>query len=92
MGKGNNNKSFLGRRFGRSGSRGCFTLSCMFGRLKALCSKFIAPRSAIYRAICECLEAIGNVTDANECFRQMVDELVEQANVHDEQVVWALGE
>ena len=40
----------------------------------------------------ECLEATDNTTDASECFRQMVDDLVEQANVHDEQVEWAVGE
>lgn len=60
----------------------------MFCRFKALYFKFIAPRSVVYRVVCERLEVIDRITDAIECFRQMV----EQANVHDEQMEWALGE
>ena len=50
------------------------------------------PRFTIYRIICEYLETIDRITDASECFRQMVDEMVEQANAPDELVQWALGE
>ena len=52
----------------------------------------VVLRFTIYRIICEYLETTGHVTDASECFCQMVDELVEQANAPDEQVQWALGE
>jgi hypothetical protein len=52
----------------------------------------VVPRFTLYRIICEYLETIGRITDASECFRQMVDELAEQANAPDEQVQWALGE
>ena len=35
---------------------------------------------------------IDRITDASECFRQMVDERAEQTDVHDEQAEWILGE
>jgi tetratricopeptide (TPR) repeat protein len=54
--------------------------------------EFVVPRFTIYLIICECLQTIGRITDASECVRQMVDELVGQANAHDEQVQWVLGE
>ena len=54
--------------------------------------KFAFPRFTIYQIICECLETIGRITDASGCVRQMVDELIDQANAHDEQVQWVLGE
>ena len=31
------------------------------------------------------------VTDANECFLQIVDEIAEQVNANDKQVEWVLG-
>ena len=40
----------------------------------------------------ECLETMDCITDASECFRQMVDEMCERVGVHDEQVGWVLGE
>ena len=57
-----------------------------------LALKFVTPRFMVYRIICEYLETIDRITDASECFRLMVDELVKQANAPDEQVQWALGE
>ena len=54
--------------------------------------KFVVPRFTIYQIISECLRTTGRITDASECVRQMVDELVGQANVPDEQVQWILGE
>ena len=50
------------------------------------------PRLTIYRVICERLAMVDHMTDAGECFRQMVDELAEQTNAHDEQAEWVLGE
>ena len=66
-----------------------FSLICLPG-LTLL--EFVVPRFTIYRIIYEYLEKIGRITDASECFHQMVDELVGQANAHDEQVHWVLGE
>ncbi|KAF8557228.1 WD40 repeat-like protein [Imleria badia] len=57
----------------------------------AASTSFAVPRFTIYRVIYQRLEATNRMTDASECFRQMVDELVKQANVHDEQVEWILG-
>ncbi|KAF8552627.1 hypothetical protein OG21DRAFT_1498291 [Imleria badia] len=52
----------------------------------ALGLKFIAPRFTIYRAVCERLEAIDRITDATECFHQIVSEL----DTRGEQAKWAL--
>ncbi|KAN0097093.1 hypothetical protein V8E55_001539 [Tylopilus felleus] len=46
----------------------------------------IVARFTLYRAIYERLEKIGRTMDASKCFRQMVDELVEDAP--DEQSEW----
>lgn len=54
--------------------------------------QFAISRFAIYQAICERLEAIDRTMDAGECFRQMVAELVEQANANDEQSEWIFSE
>ena len=58
----------------------------------ALVLKFIVSRFALYRAIYERLETIGYTMDASKCFRQMVDELVEEENAPDEQSKWVFGE
>ena len=51
--------------------------------------KFVVLRFTLYRAIYECLETIGRTKDASQCFRQMVDKLV---NIPDEQSEWVFGE
>ncbi|KAN0087902.1 hypothetical protein V8E55_006523 [Tylopilus felleus] len=48
----------------------------------------IVARFTLYRAIYGRLEKIGCTIDASKCFRQMVDELVEYENAHDEQFQW----
>ena len=52
--------------------------------------KLVVSRFTLYRAIYEHLERIGRTMDASKCFRQMVDELVEDAP--DEQSEWVFGE
>ena len=54
--------------------------------------KFIGSRFTLYRAIYERLETIGCTMDAGRCFRQMVDELVEDGNTFDKQSEWVFGE
>ena len=39
--------------------------------------KFIVSRFTLYQAIYERLETIGCTMEASKCFRQMVDELVD---------------
>ena len=56
----------------------------------ALVLKFIVSRFTLYRALYERLETIGCTMDASKCFRQMVNELVE--DVPDEQSEWVFGE
>ena len=68
------------------------TLSDLLTGPDTLGLKFVIPRFMVYRIICEYLETIDRITDASECFRLMVDELVKQANAPDEQVQWALSE
>ena len=58
----------------------------------ALVLKLIVARFTLYRAIYGRLEKIGCTIDASKCFRQMVDELVEYENAHDEQFQWVFGE
>ena len=53
--------------------------------------KFAAPRFTIYRVICEHLETIDHVTDAIECLQEMVGELADETDIHDEQAKWILG-
>ncbi|KAF8555612.1 hypothetical protein OG21DRAFT_1483751 [Imleria badia] len=50
----------------------------------------IAPRFTMYRAMCECLEAIDQISDATECFNQMVSELTVEADTDGEHARWAL--
>ena len=46
----------------------------------------------IYRVICECLETIDRITDAVECFHQMMTELGGETDLHGGHSEWALGE
>ena len=65
--------------------------SVRFACSKALALQFIAPRSFIYQAVCERLEAIDHIMDATKCFLQMTDELGKQMNLHRDHREWALG-
>ncbi|KAF8122975.1 hypothetical protein EV363DRAFT_1229696 [Boletus edulis] len=49
---------------------------------------FKVPRIVIYQATCECLEAVDRLTEAVDCFCQMVNEL---AIRQDEEPEWAQG-
>jgi hypothetical protein len=64
-----------------------FALRCAIDLTLGL--KFTVPRIMIYRAICECLEMADRLTDATDCFYQMVNEL---AITQDEEAKWVLGE
>ena len=55
----------------------------------ALVFKFLISRFMVYWAICEHLETIDRTTEVSECFRQMVDELVD--NAPPEQAEWVTG-
>jgi len=57
----------------------------------SLSVQFKVPRFVVYRVICNILERDGRLTEALECFRQMQNELPEDASVHDEQAEWELG-
>jgi len=46
----------------------------------------------VYRVMCDILERDGRLTEALRCFRQMQNELAEDAVVCDERVEWELGE
>lgn len=46
----------------------------------------------IYRAICERLKTVDQVTDTITCLRHMISELAGETDVHSEQVKWVLGE
>jgi hypothetical protein len=48
------------------------------------------PSFTNFQVVCDRLEMTDCTTDAGECFRQMVDELVEHTNVHNAE--WVLGE
>jgi hypothetical protein len=56
----------------------------------ALGLEFIAPRSTIYRAVCERLETIERITDAIECFHGMANELA--GEIQGKEAKWVLGE
>lgn len=45
----------------------------------------MVPTFTIYRALCERLETLGNVTDATSCFYQMMRDLEARTNPHIEQ-------
>ena len=66
--------------------------SVRFACSNSLALQFIAPRSAIYQAVCERLEAIDHITDATKCFLQMTGELGKQMNSDRDLREWALGE
>lgn len=46
----------------------------------------------IYRTICKELDALNKITDASECFRDMMHELGGETNLPTEQAEWAAGE
>jgi len=46
----------------------------------------------VYRVMCDILERDVRLTEALECFRQMQNELAEDAVVRDERAEWELGE
>ncbi|KAF8552355.1 hypothetical protein OG21DRAFT_1511593 [Imleria badia] len=52
---------------------------------------FTAPKFTIYRALCDHLEMLGQITAAAECFHQMKNELEEETNLYDEQPEWVPG-
>ncbi|KAN0094862.1 hypothetical protein V8E55_003149 [Tylopilus felleus] len=56
--------------------------------LDTLVFKFVVARFMVYGAICERLETIDRTMEASECFRQMVDELVDRENAPPEQAEW----
>ena len=66
--------------------------SVCFARPNTLALQFIAPRSVIYHAVCERLEAIDHIMDATKCFLQMTGELGNQMNSDRDLHGWALGE
>ena len=59
--------------------------------LDTLVFKFVVARFMVYGAICERLETIDRTMEASECFRQMVDELVDRENAPPEQAEWVTG-
>ena len=50
------------------------------------------PRSSIYRALCEHLEVTDHVTDAVECWQQMMGELAGNTDTDGEEVNWIPGQ
>lgn len=54
--------------------------------------EFTAPRSTIYRAICDRLEMTDCIPDAIECFHQMSSELAWETVTNGEQAKWSVGE
>ena len=54
--------------------------------------QFETSRSDIYRALCERLEEIDHVTNAVECWQQMVSELVGNMDIHGGQANWVSGQ
>lgn len=53
--------------------------------------EFTAPRSVVYRTICECLEANGHTTGATECFQDMMGELGEEVYMNAPMTEWISG-
>ena len=54
--------------------------------------EFITPRFVTYQTICDFLEGIDRITDAAECFHQMVKELSVEVETDGDQMKWGLGE
>ena len=54
--------------------------------------QFTLPRVTIYRAICERLEAIDRITDAIECFHEMMSELGGEVYMSGPMTEWVSGE
>ncbi|KAI9571750.1 hypothetical protein HD554DRAFT_1817238 [Boletus coccyginus] len=53
-------------------------------------TEFKVPRFVVCRVICDILERDGRLAEALECFRQMRDEIPEDADLCDEQSEWEL--
>ena len=66
--------------------------SVRFACSNSLALQFIAPRSVIYQAVCERLEAIDHIMDATKCFLQMTCKLGKQMHSHHDLCKWALRE
>ncbi|KAI9461363.1 hypothetical protein HD554DRAFT_2041443 [Boletus coccyginus] len=54
-------------------------------------TKFKVPKFVVYRVICDILERDSRLTEAVEFFRQMQNEVPEDAGVRDERAEWKLG-
>ena len=54
--------------------------------------EFTASRFAIYRALCDHLDTLGQITTATKCFQQMNSELENAVELHTEQAEWVVGE
>ena len=90
MGKGNIGESFLERCPGHCCQCEYFLLSSFACGLILL--EFIAPRCLVYRTICERLEAVALITDATECFQEMVSELREEIYTSGPMTEWLYGQ
>ena len=55
-------------------------------------SQFTLARVTLYRVICERLEAIDRLTDAIECFHEMMSELGEEVYMSGPMTMWVSGE
>ena len=75
-----------------------FLRHCIFfcsgtpGEIDAGGLQLTLPRVIIYRAICERLEAIGHVTDAIDCFHEMISELGGDVYMSRPMTEWVSGE
>ncbi|KAF8134386.1 hypothetical protein EV363DRAFT_1257443 [Boletus edulis] len=53
-------------------------------------AKFKAPKSTVYRVICDTLEGNNRLLETVECFRQMQKELLEDTSTNDGRTQWEL--
>ena len=53
--------------------------------------QFTLPKVTVYRVICERLEAIYRVTDAIECFLEMMSELGGEVDMNGPMIEWLSG-
>ena len=90
MGKGNIDESFLERCPGQCCRCEYFLLPSFTRGLTPL--EFIPPRYVVYRTICERLEATARITDATECFQEMMGELGEEVYTSGLMTRWLYGE
>ena len=90
MGKGDIGESLLERCIGYRCQCEYFLLPSFTRSLILL--EFIAPRRVVYQTICEQLEAAARITDATECFQEMMDELGEEVYTTGPTTEWFYGE